>query len=221
VNVFCPDGYLPTPEAIARAAEHWFPDKFAALQTAAAPESRTKPDNNLDAVVRAFSQPQVPDALRHAFEELATQTVYRLRNFLYQGALKAYYFGNGGCHSVLSEFWAEARADGVMESGTYWPFGEPLRWHEQRPSYPLFVKQSELDALLSEQPSKRRPFPKAKMPDLVAALRTLDHLSRAEQREALRRLPEFEQYHLTDVVLREAEKRVPRKPGRKPRRPKQ
>jgi hypothetical protein len=69
-------------------------------------------------VVRAFSQPQVPDALRHAFEELATQTVYRLRNFLYQGALKAYYFGNGGCHSVLSEFWAEALADGVMESGT-------------------------------------------------------------------------------------------------------
>ena len=54
------------------------------------------------------------------------------------------------------------------------------------------------------------------MQDLVAALRTLDHLpNREEQREALRKMPEFERYHLTDDVLREAEKQVPRRPGRK------
>jgi hypothetical protein len=121
-----------------------------------------------------------------------------------QGALKAYYFGNGGCHSVLSEFWAEALADGVMESGTYWPFGEPPRWHEQRPSYPLFVKQSELDALLSEQPSKKTAISQSENAGPRRGSAHVDHLSRAEQREALRRLPEFEQYHLTDVVLREA-----------------
>ena len=81
--------------------------------------------------------------------------------------------------------------------------------------------QSELDALLSEQPPKKRTFHNSKMQALVAALRTLDHLSRREQREAVRRLREFEQYHITDDVLREAEKRMPRKPGRKPRRPEQ
>ena len=54
------------------------------------------------------------------------------------------------------------------------------------------------------------------MPTLIEALRKLDDLpSREKQREALRQLPEFERYHLTDDVLREAEKKVPRSPGRK------
>ncbi len=62
-----------------------------------------------------------------------------------------------------------AHADGVMESGTYWRFGKPTRWYKLRPNYSLFLLQSELDALLSEQPAKKRPFPEAKMPELVAA----------------------------------------------------
>jgi len=62
--------------------------------------------------VRVFSQPQVPEAWRHAFEQIANQTVQRLRNFLHQGTLKAYYFGDDGCHSVLRDFWATAHADG-------------------------------------------------------------------------------------------------------------
>lgn len=83
-------------------------------------------------------------------------------------------------------------------------------------SHSIFLAQSELDALLSEQPSKKRPLPKSKIPELVAALRKLDNLpNREKQREALRKLPEFEQYHLTDHVLREAERRAPRDPGRK------
>jgi hypothetical protein len=222
VSDFCPDGYLPTRKAIVIAAKWWFPDKFAALQSAAAPESPAKPDNNLDAAVRAFSQPQVPDAWVHAFEDIASPTVHRLRNYLHEGKLKAYYFRDDGCHSVLREFWATAQANGVMESSTYWPFGEPTRWHEQRPRYPLLVKLSELEALLSEQPAEKPGLPRAKMPDLVAALRALDHLpNREKQREALRKLPEFERYHLTDDVFREAEKRVPRKSGRKPLRPEQ
>jgi hypothetical protein len=62
-----------------------------------------------------------------------------------------------------------------------------------------------LDALQSEQPSKKRPLPKAKIPELVAALGKLDNLpSREKQREALRNLPPFKQYHLTEAVLREA-----------------
>ena len=88
--------------------------------------------------------------------------------------------------------------------------------YESRPNFSLFVLQSELDKLLTEQPAGKRPFPRTKMPDLVAALRTLGDLAnREQQREALRKMPEFERYHLTDDVLREAEKQVPRRPGRK------
>jgi hypothetical protein len=53
-------------------------------------------------------------------------------------------------------------------------------------------------------------------------MRKLDErLNRKEQRKALRKLPEFERYHLTDDVFREAEKQVPRRPGRKALRPEQ
>ncbi len=152
---FCPDGYVRSQDAIVRAAKSWFPDKIAALESATAPESQTKPDNNFDAVVRALSQPPIPDAWRHAFEDIAGHTVYRLRNFLHEGKLKAYYFGDDGCHSLSREIWATAQADGVMKSGIYWPFGKPTRWHKSRPNYSLFLLQSELEALLTEQPAKK------------------------------------------------------------------
>jgi hypothetical protein len=220
VSDFCPDGYLPTPTAIARAAERWFPDKFAALETVAAPESQTKPDNNLDAAVRAFSQPHIPDAWRYAFEEIASLTLHRLRNFLHQGNLKAYYFGHDGCQPVPREFWATAQADGVMGSGIYWPFGEPTRWHESRPNCSLFLLQAELDALLTEQPTKKRPLPNAKKPELVAALRKLDDLpNRAAQLQALCNMPEFREFTITDALFRAAAKEAgPRRAGRKSRR---
>ena len=136
---FCPDGYLPTREAIVRAAESWFPDQIAALKPVACPQSQTRQDISLAAAVRAFSQPQIPEAWRHVFEQIASQTAQRLRNFLHQGALKAYYFGDDGCHSVSRDFWATAHADGVIESGTYWPFGKPTHLYEPRPNFSLFV----------------------------------------------------------------------------------
>ena len=110
------------------------------------------------------------------------QTVHQLRNLLHEGKLKAYYFRDDGCHSVSRDFWATAQADGVMESGTYWPFGKPPRGYESRPNYSLFLLQLELDALLSERPATKRPLPNAKIPDLVAALRTLDDLEWQQQR---------------------------------------
>jgi hypothetical protein len=214
---FCPEGYLPTPASVVCAAQYWFPDKVAAIESAMA-GSQVNSKSDFETAVKVFSQPAAPDPIRRAFEEIATQTVNRLRNSLHQSELKAYYFTDDGRYSVSPEFWATPQADGVLEAGIYWPFGKPFYRHESRPNYPLFLLQSELNALLSEPPAKKRPFPKAKMPDLVAALRTLDHLpTRDEQREALRNLPEFAQYQLTDDVLREAEKQVPRKPGRKPR----
>jgi hypothetical protein len=218
VSDFCPDGYLPTREAIVRAAECWFPDKIAALKSAAAPESQTKPDSNLDVAARAFSQPQVPDAWRHAFEDIASQSVHRLRNFLHQGKLKAYYFGDDGSHSVSRGFWATAHADGVIESGIYWPFGKPTRSYETRPNYSLFLPQSELDLLLSEQPAKKRPLPKAKMPELVAALRELDGLNRSAQLQALCNMPEFREFKITNALFREAARHLPRDAWRRSRR---
>jgi hypothetical protein len=217
---FCPDGYVPLHEARFTAAKVWYPEQISALETAAAPPSETKPDNSLDALARALSQhPGIPDALRHEFQDIVNQTVHRLRNVLHQEKLKAYYFDDSGCHPLSPEFWATAHADGVIESGSYWPFGRPPRWYESRPNYPLFVAQSELEALLSEQPAKKRPLPMAKMPELVEALRKLDDLpNRAAQFQALCDMPEFREFKITDALFREAARQVPRDPGRKSQR---
>jgi hypothetical protein len=157
--------------------------------------------------------------LQHEFQDIVKQTVHRLRNVLHQEKLKAYYFGDSGCHSVSPEFWATAHADGVMESGTYCPLGRPTHWYERRPNYPLLLLQSELEALLSEQPAKKRPLPMAKMAELVTALRKLDDLpNRAAQFQALCDMPEFREFKITDALFREAARQAPRDPGRKSRR---
>ena len=75
---------------------------------------------------------------------------------------------------------------------------------------------------LSDQPAKKRRFPRSKLPELVAAMRAHnDKPNRMKQREAVRKLPEFERYHLSDAVFREAERQVPRNAGRKAPRPEQ
>lgn len=228
MSAFCPDGYVPALDAMLRAATYWFPKQWAVLWERAARDSvmksennsQPKPENNLDAVIRAFSQWQTPaawqdDAWRYQFADIWTQTAHRLRNLLHQHLIKAYYFDRNDRQAVTSNFWSTAAADGVLEIGTpYWPFGESKDRFAQPPSYPLFFRQSELHALLSEQLTEKPGLPGAKVPELVAALRALEHLpNRKKQREALRK--QFKQYHLTDDVLREVEKQVPRKPGRK------
>jgi hypothetical protein len=227
VNTFCPDGYAPIQEAVLRAAGYWFPDKLAALERAAAPQSETKQTKTEDALARALSESQFPppwqDATwRRAFEDVWIHAADRLRNFLHQDTLRAYYFTDDGCHHLSGEFWATTQADGVLESGIYWPLGAPARSYERRPNYPLFVKQLDLDRILSDQPAKKLPLPESKLPELVAAMRAHnDKPNRKEQREAVRKLPEFERYHLSDALFRKAEKQVPRDAGRKPPKPEQ
>ena len=136
---FCPDGYLPSRGAVFTAAKCWFPENIALLEAIAS--KQTNPE-----VVSLISYPQ-PE-LRQAFEDIEDIAGQRLRNFLHHGKLKAYYFTEDGCHSVLREFWATPQADRAIESGTYWPFGRPTRWYDRRLNYPILVKQSELDALL-------------------------------------------------------------------------
>ena len=92
-------------------------------------------------------QPSLSEGLRQQAVDLLTQTEHRLRNFLHRGVLTAYYFGglfDQGRHAVAPEFWATTEADGVLMSGSYWPFGRPRAWHEQRPSFPLCFLESEL-----------------------------------------------------------------------------
>jgi hypothetical protein len=143
------------------------------------------------------------------------------RNLLYEGKLTAYYFGglfSSGRNAVPSEFWATEEANGVLESGSYFPFGRPSRSFEQRSSYPLFLLKSELDEVLSEQQptAKKSPLPKAKIPELVAALRELDYLpNRPTQFKAVRDLPKFQSYRITDTVMREAAEQAPRPVGRR------
>jgi len=182
--------------------------------------SETNSENNLDEVVPAFLQGQISaawqdDAWRHKFINIWTQTAHRLRNLLHQHSITAYYFDGNGRQAIPTDFWPIPAADGVLEKGTYWPFGEPKdRFANHPPNYPVLLKQSELDALLTEERPEKRRLPESKIPELVAALRELEHLpNREKQREALRK--QFEQYHLTDEILRDVEKQVPRKPGRK------
>ncbi len=158
-------------------------------------------------------------AFRRSAAALAGHTAQRLRNFLHQGKLHAHYFKNDGRHGISREFWATAEADGVVESGTYWPFGRPSRLYEQRPNYPLFLLQSEFDQLLTGEPAKRRPFPRSRLPDLIAALRKLEDLpDRRAQYQALCELAEFREFKITHAYFREAARYVPRNPGRKSRR---
>jgi hypothetical protein len=98
MNGFCPEGYISMQAAIVRAAAYWFSQRFAALDRAAAPQLETKPDNSVEEMARAFSQPPVITNLRHELRDIANQTVHRLRDSLHQGKLKAYYFGDDGCH---------------------------------------------------------------------------------------------------------------------------
>jgi hypothetical protein len=204
--MFCPDGYVSVQEAIARAALCWFPEQIAALETASAGKSaiNNKPNNSLNAptpveeLARAIREPpSISAGVRQQVEDLLTLTEHRLRNFLHQGALAAYYFGrllDQGRHAVGREFWPTTKADGVLMSGTYWPFGIPRTRHEQRPSYPLFFIESELAALL------RSPIA-----DVTNVARVDSKLQQRYLRQAIRRrgptAGEIDRYAVSDRAL--------------------
>lgn len=210
---FCPDGYVPSRVAIFIAAKFWFPKKVVSIEAAATGKTRLH--------ARSLPFAQRPEAFQQAFEEIAEPTVLRLRNFLHQGKLTAYYFTDGGRHSILHGFWATAQAEGRLQLGTYCPFGKPTRWYEQRPNHPIFFKQSELDALLADETAETRQFPTARNTDLEAAYRRPEIAmlgTRKDQREAIKKLPAFKSYRITDRLFREAEKASgKREPGVKRR----
>ncbi len=152
------------------------------------------------------------------------QTENRLRNFLHQGKLNAYYFDADGCHSVPRALWATPHANGALVAGIFYSVPRDF-WATVKVSGPfegfgpLFLLQSELDELL-KRPVEKRPFPEAKMKELVAALRELGDLpSRTAQLEALSNMPEFRAYTVTHALFRKAARQAgPRRAGRKSRR---
>jgi hypothetical protein len=168
---FCPHGYLTSQVAILRAALHWFPEEIAALDTATARElaipDKRNSDNqeptSVEALARALaSPPSISEILRQQIADVLIKTEHRLRSFLHQRVATAYYFGGlfgQGRHAVADEFWATTEADGMLLSGIIWPLGKPGSLFEQRPSYPLFLLETELNALLSADP--KSPLPSA------------------------------------------------------------
>jgi hypothetical protein len=153
--------------------------------------------------------------------EIVQQTAERLWLHLYEKRLTAYFFGDGvllkGRQNVDHDFWATEAALRVLGEGRYFPFGRGQFSYEAKPSFALFVLETELRALLEKQ-QKQAPLPAAKKPELANAMRRFDELPREAQRKTVSELPEFQKYHLTDADYREAAKSAPRKPGRKPKR---
>ena len=114
---FCPDGYVPTQEAIVRAAEYWFPDEFAALESAAAPDRKRSRTIALMRRCEPSRSPRFPTRGGIAFEEIASQTVHRLRNFLHQGNLRpiisemtaaSQYHASSGPRRMPTGWWSRA-----------------------------------------------------------------------------------------------------------------
>jgi hypothetical protein len=213
---WCPDGFTPAQAAIVKAAHGWFPQPLEK----ALPQLATS-DGSIDAAVQSLRQLDRAEWPWDAF----VQTVNRIRNCLYQDEIRVYYFSENGSQSIGKYFWAKSESHDVLVSGLYWPNGDPsIIDHrdgsivdEQLPST-VFFKQSELAALLSEPPAaQKRRFPSSKMPELIETLRKLEHLTRREQRDAIRKMPGFD--HMTERNLQEAARAAPRTPGRRPRNP--
>ena len=218
MSSFCPDGYVTTPEAIYEAALSWHAERLAALEGSAAAVSSTG-NRGVEALSWAIStQHRISQEVQQLYAEIVPKIVNRLRNLLYEGKLTAYYFGglfSTGRNAVPSEYWATVEADGVLEAGSYFPFGRPSHSFEQRLSYPLFLLKAELNEVLSEQ-QPTTPLPRARIPELVAALRELDHLpNRTTQFRTVRDLPQFQGYRITDRVMREAAQQATRPLGRR------
>jgi hypothetical protein len=213
---FCPDGYLPTADALAEISLHLFPDYFEQLEHSLASQPEAREDSGVEKLARALSVPPPPAEL----SEIGRETVDLVRKLSHQGELNLYYFDNHGRHTVPRDFLATPQADGLLETGVYWPFGQPSRMYEERPNYSVFVEQLELERLLNQETAetdKKRPLPVSMKSSLVEALRKLDHLPRDAQFKALQELPEFSSFKITVAAFREAARKSPRDPGRKSR----
>ncbi len=169
MSVFCSDGYVPSQIAIIEASQSWFGDRWVELEATAAASQATEPEPKDGALALVLTQPPLPRALEQALTEIFLQTAGRLRNVLFEGKLlTAYYFGGvfEGRHEVSPGFWATPQADGVLESGAYYPFGKPGRWYERPLICPIFFQRAELTTLLSVQQSSKKQLPESKKADL-------------------------------------------------------
>lgn len=165
MDSFCPDGYVFVQEALVRAATCWFQEELGAIE--AEGELRREELNDklsslsdTERLARAFAISAIPQDLQRRIQHLLVQAERRLRNYLHQGNLTAYYFGGLIDHErrdVPREFWATAEADGILRSGVYWPYGKPHQRHKQRPNRSLYFLASELETLLSSQPTLSNP----------------------------------------------------------------
>ena len=61
MSSFCPNGYVPTLEAILEVAEKWFEQRLREVETLVASElaSKAEPKSGVEALARALSQPPI------------------------------------------------------------------------------------------------------------------------------------------------------------------
>jgi hypothetical protein len=218
---FCPHGYLTSQDAIERAARQWFPEEIAALNIAAARElafsskqnSQIQEPTSVEALARALApQPTLSDTLQQQITDVLIRTEHRVRSFLHHGVAAAYYFGglsDQGRHAVAREFWATTEAEGLLISGTIWPFGKPGSFYQPRPNHPLFLLESDLNALLSADP--KSPTPSAEFTK-EPSRREFEHLDPAMTKRI--QAPETE-----DVAVDDDHRKVASQPKRRKSQP--
>jgi hypothetical protein len=219
VRGFCPDGYVTMQEAIWETALCWHAQQLTALEASVA-EGASVERSGVEALSGAISTRQRTSwQIQQVFAEIVPDVVDWLRNILHKDrVLTVYYFGkvfSNGRKAINPDFWTTADADGVLETGMFFPFGRPIRSFETRLSFQVLLLWAELEALLTEPPADKKPFPSTKTSEIVAALRELDDLpNRAAQGAAVRDLPQFRGFRITDRILRDAARQAPRPLGR-------
>jgi hypothetical protein len=158
---FCPDGYVPSQIAIIEASQKWFSERWAVVQTPNADNSaiEAEPRRGVNALAWALSQPPIPWEVQVMIADVVPKTVHRLRNYLFQDKLKAYYFGGlfEGRHEVHPAIWVTPQGDGVLESGIFFPLGKPDRSYQQPLNVPIFFQRVELDTLLQKPALPQTP----------------------------------------------------------------
>jgi len=106
----------------------------------------------------------------------------------------------------------------VLEAALFKPFGKPLQ-------HPIYLDRSELVRLgylggkaapvaNSASSVRVKPLPESMIAKVAEALRLMPDLRRTEQYAAVRKLPRFKGYRITDKNLRQAGKSAPVPLGR-------
>jgi hypothetical protein len=144
MSEFIPAGYVPSETALLRAVEMWFEPELADLQRKYEASSHSSVSD--DPLRNWFARQSEQSAfLKTHGEPLLIKARDRFRQFLFEKKLTAYYFSvRHGRQAIEHRFWAAPEADGVIETGQYYPFGKPRRLGQSFPCERVLIQEAEL-----------------------------------------------------------------------------